>query len=155
MPTSDVSSTAMPRIYSLVSLVSDARRLHWHSPVPNTIAQGWIAAVRSHESFSFDNRVASYVLLLNDEYPSTDEEQSVRLDIPFPDVRTDLNRWMPLVKWFLAIPHYIALLALFSRFFRGNKAIYWAMDLYPDVPVASGMLKESGILTRLLEWRPA
>jgi len=49
-------------------------------------------------------------------------------------------------------PPYIALLALFSRFFRGNKAVYWAMDLYPDVPVASGMLKPRGALTRLLEW---
>ena len=60
----------------------------------------------------FDNRVFSYVLLLRDEYPSTDDQQSVRLDLPYPDVRTDLNRWMPLVKWFLAIPHYITLLVL-------------------------------------------
>ena len=60
----------------------------------------------------FDNRVFSYVLLLRDEYPSTDDQQSVHLDLPYPDVRTDLNRWMPLVKWFLAIPHYITLLVL-------------------------------------------
>ena len=60
----------------------------------------------------FDNRVMSYLLLLRDEFPSTDEEQSVHLDVPYPDVRSDLNRWMPLVKWFLAIPHYLALLVL-------------------------------------------
>lgn len=59
-----------------------------------------------------DNRVMSYLLLLRDEFPSTDEEQSVHLDVPYPDVRSDLNRWMPLVKWFLAIPHYVALLVL-------------------------------------------
>ena len=60
----------------------------------------------------FDNRVMSYLLLLGDEFPSTDEEQSVHLEVPYPDVRSDLNRWMPLVKWFLAIPHYVTLLAL-------------------------------------------
>ena len=60
----------------------------------------------------FDNRVMSYLLLLRDEYPSTDEDQAVHLDMPYPDVRSDLNRWMPLVKWFLAIPHYAALLVL-------------------------------------------
>jgi hypothetical protein len=60
----------------------------------------------------FDNRVVSYLLLLGDEFPSTDEEQSVHLEVPYPDVRSDLNRWMPLVKWFLAIPHYVALLVL-------------------------------------------
>ena len=60
----------------------------------------------------FDNRVMSYLLLLRDEFPSTDEDQSVHLNVPYPDVHNDLNRWMPLVKWFLAMPHYIALLAL-------------------------------------------
>jgi hypothetical protein len=60
----------------------------------------------------FDNRVMSYLLLLRDEYPSTDEDQAVHLEVPYPDVRSDLNRWLPLVKWFLAIPHYVALLVL-------------------------------------------
>jgi hypothetical protein len=57
----------------------------------------------------FSGRVAVYAALLDDRYPSTDEAQSLRLDIPYPDVRADLNRWMPVVKWFLAIPHYIVL----------------------------------------------
>jgi hypothetical protein len=58
----------------------------------------------------FQNRVGVYFLLLRDEYPSTDEEQAVRLDVSYPDVPRDLNRWLPLVKWFLAIPHIIVLL---------------------------------------------
>jgi hypothetical protein len=57
----------------------------------------------------FSTRVGAYIGLLTDVYPSTDEEQSVHIEIPYPDVRKDLNRWLPLVKWFLAIPHYIIL----------------------------------------------
>ena len=60
----------------------------------------------------FSSRVALYGALLDDRYPSTDERQSLLLDIPYPDARTDLNRWLPLVKWFLAIPHYILLFFL-------------------------------------------
>ncbi len=57
----------------------------------------------------FGARVSAYLALVTDRYPSTVEEQSVHLDIDYPDVEHDLNRWLPLVKWFLAIPHFIVL----------------------------------------------
>jgi hypothetical protein len=65
------------------------------------------------ELMRFFSRVGIYLALMDDRYPSTDEHQSVRLDFPYPDAQNDLNRWLPLVKWILAIPHYI-LLALMS-----------------------------------------
>ena len=61
----------------------------------------------------FSTRVSAYLALLGDEYPSTDEDQEVHVEIAYPDAPHELNRWLPLVKWFLAIPHYIALAGLF------------------------------------------
>jgi hypothetical protein len=66
----------------------------------------------SRELTRFGGRFGAYLFLLTDQYPSTVEEQSVHLEIDYPDVQNDLNRWMPLVKWLLAIPHYIALFFL-------------------------------------------
>jgi hypothetical protein len=64
------------------------------------------------ELLRFTNRVGAYFALLDDRYPSTDEQQSVRLDLDYPDAKEGLNRWLPLVKWLLAIPHYVVLFFL-------------------------------------------
>jgi hypothetical protein len=61
---------------------------------------------------AFGLRVMTYLALLRDEYPSTDEEQAVHLYIEYPDAKVDLNRWLPLVKWLLALPHFIVLAVL-------------------------------------------
>jgi hypothetical protein len=65
------------------------------------------------ELLSFMNRVGIYFALMDDRYPSTDEQQAVHLTLPYPGVRAVVNRWLPLVKWLLAIPHYIVLAFLY------------------------------------------
>jgi hypothetical protein len=69
----------------------------------------------------FSARVWAYFMLLRDEYPSTDEEQAVHIEIPYPNVKEELKRGLPLVKWFLAIPHYVVL------FFLGIAALVSAI----------------------------
>jgi len=92
----------------------------------------------------FENRVGAFLLLLRDEYPATDDEQAVHLEIDYPDVPRDLNRWLPLVKWFLAIPHFIvlvfltlaaivvAVIAWFAILFTGRYP-RWAFDFVVGV----------------------
>jgi hypothetical protein len=70
----------------------------------------WFDFVLELNRFSY--RVGAYLFLLTDRYPSTVEKQSVRLDLDYPNAQQDLNRWLPLVKWLLAIPHYIVLFFL-------------------------------------------
>ena len=71
----------------------------------------------NRELIRFSSRVGIYLGLMDDRYPSTDDHQSVNLDIDYPDASRDLNRWLPLVKWFLAIPHYVVLVFLFIAAF--------------------------------------
>ncbi len=75
----------------------------------------------------FGNRVAVYLFLLRDEYPSTDEEQAVHLEVDYPDVPRELNRWLPLVKWFLAIPHAFVLFFLWIAVFVVTVVAWFAV----------------------------
>ena len=75
----------------------------------------------------FSARIGAYLVLLTDQYPSTDEEQAVHLDIDYPDVPNDLNRFLPLVKWFLAIPHYVVLAFLFFGAVFAVFFAWWAI----------------------------
>jgi Domain of unknown function (DUF4389) len=77
----------------------------------------------------FTNRVGAYLALMDDRYPSTDEQQAVHLDVEYPDAQTTLNRWLPLVKWFLAIPHYVVLVFLYIGAFIAS-VVAWFVILF-------------------------
>jgi len=84
---------------------------------------------------SLQTRVDAYLLLLSDQYPSIEENDVVSVTFPEVDAK-QLNRWLPLVKWLLALPLYLVgivyfiyaalltLLGWFSILFTGN---------YPEV----------------------
>jgi hypothetical protein len=75
----------------------------------------------------FTSRVVAYLALMDDRYPATDDHQSVHLDYAYPDVEKDLSRWLPLVKWFLAIPHFIVLVFLGIGAFVGVVIAWFAI----------------------------
>lgn len=77
----------------------------------------------------FGLRVGSYFALLTDAYPSTDQEQAVLVEIPYPEVATQLKTGLPLVKWFLAIPHYLVL-AILGLAALGAIIIAWFAILF-------------------------
>lgn len=78
---------------------------------------------------SFALRIGVYLLLIDDRYPSTTDQQSVKLTLEYPDVKQDLSRFMPIIKWLLAIPHWVILFFLWLGAFFGT--IYaWFMILF-------------------------
>ena len=110
-------------ILSLVSATSDGARSGGAVLGGLWVAIALMIAVRvlyprwwfdfARELTRFGARVGAYFALLTDRFPSTVDEQSVHLEIDYPNVKRDLNRWLPLVKWLLAIPHYVVLIFLF------------------------------------------
>ena len=75
----------------------------------------------------FATRVGAYLALLRDEYPSTDDDQAVHITIAYPNAAEDLNRWLPLVKWLLAVPHYVVLAVLVLASFCSVIAAWFAI----------------------------
>ena len=86
------------------------------------------------ELLRFVTRVEAYLMLLRDDYPSTDERQGVHIDVPYPDVEGELNRFLPLVKWILAIPHYIVLAILGSLAFLVTIIAWFAILMVGRYP---------------------
>jgi hypothetical protein len=82
----------------------------------------------NEQLIKFSFRIMSYVLLLQHEYPSTDEDQGIHIKINYPNVKTELNRWMPLVKWLLVFPHLIVLFFLMIGVFTST-ILAWVMIL--------------------------
>jgi uncharacterized protein DUF4389 len=82
----------------------------------------------------FASRVSVYLLLMDDNYPSTDEHQAVHLDYAYPDAQRDLSRGLPLVKWFLAIPHFVVLFILYVGGFFASIGAWFAILFTGEYP---------------------
>ncbi len=82
----------------------------------------------------FGTRITAYVLLLQHEYPSTDEDQGVDLRLEYPNAETELTRWMPLVKWLLAVPHYLVLVPLTIGLFIAVIVAWFAILITGRMP---------------------
>jgi hypothetical protein len=95
----------------------------------------------------FSYRVSSYVLLLRDEYPSTDQEQAVHLELLYPDVKTQLGRGWPLIKWFMAIPHYLVLC-----FLSVAALVVWIMAWFAVVFTGHYPRSLFGFTSGVLRW---
>jgi len=80
----------------------------------------------NHALLELQTRVIAYALLLTDDYPSIERNKDIA--VIFPDIKggKTLNRWLPLVKWFLAIPLMIVGL-VYSIIALGMTLIAWIM----------------------------
>jgi hypothetical protein len=81
----------------------------------------------NQELLRFTARVGVYLALMDDHYPSTDEQQAVHLDFVYPDAQRDLNRWLPIIKWLLALPHYFVLFFLYIGAFLAVIGAWFAI----------------------------
>ncbi len=100
----------------------------------------------NHALSELSTRVLAYLLFLTDEYPTI--ERNPKIAIVFPDVQggARLNRWMPIVKWFLAIPLYIvgAIYAVAAAFVTIAAWITtWSTGKYPSwaVEIVMGTIR--------------
>lgn len=83
----------------------------------------------NRELVSFMIRVGVYFLLIDDRYPSTTDSQAVAIKFNYPDAERELSQFMPIIKWLLAIPHYVVLFFLWIGVFFGT--IYaWFMIVF-------------------------
>ena len=115
--------------------------------IVRNVYPSWLLSF-NHAVLEFGTRIAAYVLLLTDEYPTF--ERNPKIAVIFPDVEggKKLNRWLPLVKWFLAIPLYIVGF-VYSVFAFIALVLAWALtSLSGTFPAWAGEL----ILNTLKFW---